>query len=308
MSKRSGGIDYSKWDKMNFSDDDDDDESDDDSTHAKNAPRVTRLDEPSRVTCNPDGSVQINKATTTATTTAKAIEETEESVSKVKPLYDRFVKSDDDKTKNDKLNLLTRNGGSFVDPSTGTESYWSQDRNEVVLSIAFDPSKFSSRHIRVQVRGALNYKDRFAAVGGDRATDTGTGTKGGSGNSKGKINVTTTCGSTIIEGYLAYAIYLPEDEEEVDWEIDATNPKKKLIKITLLKALPMQGLTIWWSKPMMNYPEIDVVKDIEGRGNEDGDAKTKSKQEKMKASWDEAHRLFREKVKNREKQVIDINS
>lgn len=150
----------------------------------------------------------------------------------------------------------------------------------------------------MEVKGGLGYNDRFAVVGGSRTT-------GEESDCKGEIHVKTTTGVDIFKGNLAYAIYFPEGEEEVEWEIDATDPEKKLIRITLLKALPMQGLTIWWSKPMVKYPEIDVVRDIKGRDNKNKD-NSGSKQEQMKAVWDEAHHMFREKVKKREKQTIDI--
>ncbi len=301
MKKASGGIDYSKWDKMDFSDDDE--ESTD--SAQRQVPRVTRLDEPSRVTCNPDGSVNITEATT-ATPNEKS--QSQGSYSLVEQIA--FTSSSEAKSNDtsvgQRIGLLTRNGGSFLDPSTNVESFWSQDRHEVVFCVAFDPSKIMSRDICVKVKGALNFVDRFAAVGGDKVIDS-QNTKS---KSKGEINITTVNGSNIFRGHLAYSIYLPEGEEEVDWEIDATDPRKKLIKITLLKALPMQGLTIWWSKPMLNYPEIDVLKDIEGRGDQSGreGTTTQSKQEQMKATWDEAHRLFREKIKKREKQSINITS
>jgi len=158
----------------------------------------------------------------------------------------------------------------------------------------------------VEVKGALNFVDRFAAVGGNKETNSENANSKG----RGEICIRTSNGLNIFQGYLAYSIYLPEGEEEVDWEIDATDPRKKFIKITMLKALPMQGLTIWWSRPVLDYPEINVVKDIKGRGNTTGSegATSESRQEKMKATWDEAHRLFREKIKKREKQSININT
>ena len=300
MKKSIGGIDYSKWDKMDFSDDDDDDNDDDNSTNSENVPRVTRLDEPSSVTCNPDGSVNIG-TTTTTTKKLQKDNKNDKSLKRVEILSEKPI--DSNKLNNDRLRLLTQNGGSFVDPLTKMESFWRQDRHEAVLSITFDHLKIASRDIHLEVKGALSYKDRFAAVGGNRTTDKDDEAS----NSKGEINVRTANGSLIFKGDLAYAIHLPEGEEEVDWEIDATYPGKKMIQITFLKALPMQGLTIWWNKPVMDYPEIDVLKDIEGRSSENNDASSQSKQQKMKATWDEAHRMFREKVKKREKQEIDIS-
>ena len=168
------------------------------------------------------------------------------------------------------------------------------------FSIAFDGAKIASRDIQVEVSGALNYKDRFAAVGGNRPIDREND------SSKGEIIIRASS-YILFKGQLAYSIYLPENEEEVDWEIDASDSSKKLVKITLLKALPMQGLTIWWSKPFLTYPEIDVVRDIKDRDKKKTSGQSVKDHEQMKSVWDEAHRMFKEKVKNREKEVIDIH-
>lgn len=305
----SRGIDYSKWDKMDFSDDEEDDQSS--SSYEHNTPRVTRLDEPSSITFGNDdgGSINITQSNlkphsgnSVQKALGKSIDATCDS-GKSKKFHE----------KDTKLKLLTRNGGAYIDPSTQSETFWSQDRNETIFSVAFDSTKIASRDIRVEVKGALSYKDRFAAVGGNRAIDADIA------NSKGELIVSASSfsipsSSILFRGHLAYSIHLPEDEEEVDWEIDTTSnlKNKKLVKITLSKALPMQGLTIWWNKPFLGFPEIDVVNDIEDRDkkrNTNGcDQRTPIKNhEQMKTVWDEAHRMFREKVKNREKQSIDIS-
>lgn len=293
----SRGIDYSKWDKMDFSDGEDDQSGSE--FHDQNTPRVTRLDEPSSVTFgNPNGSdINITKSINTARP------QNTQTIQKL-------IKNDVQETSSDnengtefeqdtKYDLLTRNGGTFIDPSANTETFWSQDRLEVGFSVAFDGTQIASRDIQVEVKGALNYKDRFAAVGGNKPIDTDNA------SSKGELIVRASS-TVLFKGHLAYSIYLPENEEEVDWEIDATDPNKKLVKITLLKALPMQGLTIWWSKPFLSYPEIDVVNDIQDRDKKKT-SKSAKNHEQMKAVWDEAHRMFKEKVKNREKQSIDIS-
>lgn len=314
----SKGIDYSKWDKMNFSDDED---SNDDEMEVSTSshPRVTRLDEPSRVTCAQDGSIHIqnggemNTATTTATTTSiKYNSHSHDGISSQKPM-EELGNNDDISTikKNistSSVHYLTKNGGSYKDPVTNIQTYWSQTRYEVVLSIEIDHTNIASRDIRVKVTGSLNYKDRFAAVGGNRTIKSSK--EDDSDSNRGEIYVHTKDGREIFKGSLAYHIYLPEGDDDVDWEIDATNPKMKLVKITLLKALPMQGLTIWWSKPILDYPEIDVVKDIEDRnkdGTNDKTSTSSSKQEELKRVWDEAHRMFRENIKNRQKQTINID-
>ena len=307
----SRGIDYSKWDKMDFSDNEDDN---DEKGYDHNTPRVTRLDQPSTVTFgNPNernngGSISItqsptkfSKAQAQNVSTTTSVKETDAS-SENMIILDKHKSEPDNITS--KLSHLTRNGGSFIYPTKKTETFWSQDRHEAVFSIVFDGTQIASRYISVEVKGALNYKDRFAAVGGNKPIDAENT------SSKGEVIIkSSNNGHVLFKGHLAYSIYFPENEEEVDWEIDATNPNRKLVKITLLKALPMQGLTIWWSRPFLDYPEIDVVNDIEDRDHKkhsDGSDKSAKNHEQMKAVWDEAHRMFKEKVKNREKQSIDI--
>lgn len=329
----SHGIDYSKWDKMNYSDDDESNTEEEDTHRVHNIPRVTRLDEPSRVTCNQDGSIEIQTGGIVSDGQNGGInknsidKKNNHQVNKLRSQRTEKEPVDDDKMNNDEnddsnerashnateptspssspLQYLTHNGGSYIHPTTKVETFWSQNRYEVILSIVFDHNIISSRDICVKVFGGLSYNDRFSAVGGTRQV-----TDDEKSDSMGKIQVKTKDGLVMFEGDLAYPIYFSEGEdEEVDWEIETakTIPEKKMVKVTLLKALPMQGLTIWWNKPVIDYPEIDVVKDIDGRSR--GEAvggKTSSKQEQMKAAWDEAHRLFREKVKTRGKESIDL--
>lgn len=63
---------------------------------------------------------------------------------------------------------------------------------------------------------------------------------------------------------------------------------KKVVLVTLYKAVPMEGVCIWWRRPLMNFPEIDIV------NNESAPSKSKE----FLQAWDEAHRLFREKKKS----------
>mmetsp|Transcript_23659 Transcript_23659/g.48402 ORF Transcript_23659/g.48402 Transcript_23659/m.48402 type:complete len:111 (+) Transcript_23659:105-437(+) len=58
MTSKSGkGIDYSKWDRMDFSDDSSSDSEDD-----APRPHVTSLDQPGRVTLRPDGTLEIGQS------------------------------------------------------------------------------------------------------------------------------------------------------------------------------------------------------------------------------------------------------
>jgi hypothetical protein len=329
MPKTTSTIDYSKWDKMSFSDDEDDESS-------TALPRVTRLDEPSRVTCAPDGSVEIHHsrqkasvpietASCTSDTRSQSGDGTLDSDSVNRNIENNFVSSskqdgtttsDCDRSKKSlqqerKIELLTKNGGTFLDPKTDNMTYWSQDRNEVILSIAFDFKTIRSKDIRVSISGALTYRDRCAAMSNAHTLRSDSGSESGS-EGKGSLNVVggTHQEKLILQGELPYFVHLPEAEEDVDWEIDVTDPNEKLIKITFLKAVPMQGIVIWWSRPLVHFPEIDVIQDIDGRG---GNLKSSensqrvpalSDQDKMKKAWEEAHTMFREKMKKKQERTI----
>lgn len=270
-----GGIDYSKWDKIDYGSDDED------SSVNEEAPAVTRLDESSSVTFSSNG-VSIAPSPTI---------QKEKEISSKPP-----VQNDSSISKNvKKRKICTKNGSSYVDPKSGNEILWSQDRNEVNISIIYDCNTIASKDIRVKIHGALSYQDRFSAVGTENIID---GVEG----SKGKLIVTAKgCDEPLLQGYTGYPVYLPQDEEEIDWEIDVTDSNMKMIRITLLKAVPMQGLTVWWSRPLIHFPEIDVVSGIEGRTSSNSN---KDKHDQWKQSWEEAHRMFKEKIKNKEKQII----
>lgn len=284
----SNRIDYSKWDKMDFGSDDDSDSSEGNRhTH----PTVTRLDEPSKVTLSSQGLKieeshnQLSLGTSPSTLQGNKNEHTKR------------------KTTN-RITNLTRNGSTFVDPDTRNVVHWSQDHKEVVLSIVFDHTSIASKDIRVETMGQLKYEDRYSAVG-SICFDEVEGSKGKLTVKANGVDQENT--QIILQGYMAYPFHLPEGEDQVDWEIDAnTEPNMKMIRITFLKAVPMQGLTVWWSRPLLHFAEIDVVNDVEGRAKHSSN-QVSTKHDEWKRSWDEAHRLFKGKIKDRKKNVIDVS-
>uniref|UniRef100_A0A7S1Z8C0 CS domain-containing protein n=1 Tax=Trieres chinensis TaxID=1514140 RepID=A0A7S1Z8C0_TRICV len=310
MASRKGGIDYSKWDKIDFGSDDDSDESNDE------RPRVTRLDEPSRVTRTRDGTVLVEP------TKAKG---------GVHSAVARVGKAGDGGNEGSKVGLSvadtsggaepsatdqrhTKNGGRFTDAKTGFDVLWSQDREEVIVSVVFDSSLMPSKNVCVTVVGALPFADRKSAAGGGTEMDE----RGVGGRSRGFLVVTarTTDGEKIVllQGDLPHFVHLAEDEEdgECEWEIEdpgwmGEGVVKRLARVTLHKAAPMHGVTVWWDQPLVHCPKIDVASikgrpqgSMENAGQGDG----KSQQQAMKEAWDEAHRMFREKVKARKKEPV----
>jgi len=322
-------VDYSKWDKMDFSDSSDNEEED------SKVPRVTALDSESSVTFGGDGNIEISKSSSTSqprqsqSSTTADIPVVSSSVSgdtiDISTMNDINNKSKDNMQQDTKMNnnkqlqsKLTLNGGEHYctvnSPTSNKEEdiklpiYWSQDRYTVTLRIGFPPSKFPSKSIRVYVKGALKYTDRFSAVGsggGIMSHDP----------SFGSIEVTSLDekgGETmLLYGSLPRPIHLNEGEDEIDFEIEDNHHLKdnskctKLVSITLPKAVPMAGLVLWWDCPLVGFPQINVST-IQGRGSK-GDNSQQDKKEAWKKAWDEAHVMFKEKVKTRVKQEVNVD-
>ena len=176
-----------------------------------------------------------------------------------------------------------------------------------------------SKNIRVSVDGAVAYAHRFSAVGsGDVGVGDGVG-----GCSCGSLRISASVTGTtdaqqqveLLSGHLPHFVYLPEDDDCVDWDIvnlkdvcpgqsllqelhqemnyDISGLEEnaiKLVQITLLKAVPMVGVNLWWSQPLTNCVKIDV-NEIKNRRESDRD-------QNLKNVWQEAHEEFKKKLKD----------
>jgi len=327
-------VDYSKWDKMDFSDSSDNEEED------SKVPRVTALDSGSRITFGGgDGNVEISKSSSTSqprqsvsSISSADIPVVSSSVSgdtiDISAMNDINTKAKANMKQDTKTNKiqqlqtqqLTLNGGEHYCTVNNTTSnkeediklpiYWSQDRYTVTLRLGYPPSIFPSKSIRVHVKGALKYTDRFSAVGnggGIMSDDP----------SFGSIEVTSLDNkgeeTILLYGSLPRPIHVNEGEDEIDFEIEDNHHLKdnskctKLVSITLPKAVPMAGLVLWWDCPLVGYPKIDLSS-VGGRQGSKGDnSQQDDKKEAWKKAWDEAHVMFKEKVKTRVKQEINVD-
>ncbi|KAL3799647.1 hypothetical protein ACHAW5_004518 [Stephanodiscus triporus] len=146
----------------------------------------------------------------------------------------------------------------------------------------------------------------------------------------------------MLSGRLPRPVHLNEDEDEIDYEIEECRIRHRpsssssssscrecdrVVAITLPKAVPMDGMTIWWDRPLVGYPRIDVTA-IRGRGvwgrgrgggggggatttREDDGRKDEGREggggeeASFYKAWEEAHETFRKKAKTRERQVIE---
>ena len=273
------GIDYSKWDKVDYGDSSD--ESD-----CLDHPRVTRLDGPARVTRDADGMITIDRSsagplavasrppTTEAgfITTAPTATNISDAPSNADAAAPQVVPLASQSALNDKL---TTNGGRFVDEQTKSHIFWSQDRQEVIVSIEFVADKIRSRNIHVEATGLISYGERNAAVAGS--------------DDDGQLKVTAKMDSgetvNLLEGDLTHKVHLAEDEDDIEWEI-LSEGDRKFVCITLRKAVPMAGVVVWWDQILKHCPKIDLSS-IRGRAKDSASVEN---------AWEEAHRMFKEKV------------
>ena len=111
----------------------------------------------------------------------------------------------------------------------------------------------------------------------------------------------------ILTGTLSqHVIRNHEDEDAIDWEIISINPQcftlsgitnfTRVLEITLKKKTPFSDAIIWWSKVFENDPDIDISKISERKVNAS-----------FQDNWNEAHKLFKEKIANNIKTTIDLD-
>ena len=325
-------VDYSKWDRMDFSD------SDDDNDTNQLSPRVTSLDSLGRVTIGTDGSLEIGKSSLPPQPSKKsaAVDIASEKVKAEEVRKERKLQQWKDQ--------LTRNGGEHyttVQYKQNTDIklpiYWSQDRYSVTLRLGFPHLLFPSKSIRVQVLGALNYKDRFSAVGSGSMSGYRDVDQDGS-TAYGAVEIISVDSdktkTLLLSDKIPRPVYMNQNEDEIGFDIEdnlgvETNPSSgdtkctKLISITFPKAVPMEGMVIWWENALLGLPKIDTtnisertnpvdkVMTVEEYNNSMDKKQTASpgdaKKEAFAKAWNEAHLMFREKVKAKEKQEVHVD-
>jgi hypothetical protein len=241
-----GDIDYSKWDHLeDYSDDDDDEE-----VTTSSTPRVTRLDAPSQVT--------FGGGAATLQTSSKQQQQTVTTTSAITPAASSTKASgtsDDD-------NTWTQKGGQATIPSLNRQVYWTQDRYSATLRLEL----FDGKVTNVKVEGVLPYADRHAAVG----------------STKPRLQILLDDNNVLYEGDLPHPVHLAQEDEDIDWSFERRQGNRFVVT-TLYKAVPMQGLTVWWKRPLMEVPEIEMENEKPGASQE------------FLQAWEEAHRMFREK-------------
>lgn len=254
-------MDYSKWDHIDVSDDSDEEGS-------RGLPRVTKFEKPGVVNISKEGvsfTPQIesknapSKKPFTTTTSAATTSSSSSTNSAVK---------------NGDESLLWRNGSKM------DRFHWSQTQTEVTLrfpipvNLAAKNTKIlllagrdlTIKEINAKSSEVISFNGRFryeVKVGDSVDTDTG---------------------------------------EFSDWELLTLQDQRYLV-LTFQKVSALAGAVFWWDRVFDGDPAIDVTAIEDRRGvrvKAPGEAEaTNTAKTAASNVWEEAHRMFREKVANR---------
>lgn len=299
-------IDYSKWDRLEVSSSDEEDDDCSNNNHATTTPRVTRLEAPSKVTFGGDSSsIKASpSARSTSTNTKQGKYPKEDSVSPNKGVDDAIVPSttrDGDGNELRAPPAWTERGGLVVVAANDQQQeehrhrnlYWAQDRYSVTLRLEVkEDEKIGS----VDVRGIMPYSDRFVAVGSTKPK-LSIRRRGVEVNSNSDNESSTKGTLLMMEGELPHPVHFAEgdddDENLVDWSVEEADWRNnshstKYLTITLHKAVPMQGLSLWWRRPLTEFPEVGL------EHVKAGDSSSNGTSNDFLQAWEEAHKIFRE--------------
>lgn len=263
-------IDYSKWDNLECSDSEEEEPS--------SAPRVTRLDEPSRVTFG--GTVSDEGTARVEAVNVVAVPETTEKQQNNKTSEDRPIAFQPSSPKGD-LQSWTERGGSLT-TKDGRKLFWSQDRYSVHLRLQLRDNETIDRVI---VDGILPYSNRHCAMGTIKSKL----------SIQAKKKIINGCSSDnvgsllLLEGDLPHPVHWSQDDDpgagSLDWTIERSHSceSERFASLVLHKGVPMQGVFVWWKRPLTLFDETTLEEDCS------------SSPKDFLRTWEEAHKQFREK-------------
>ena len=180
---------------------------------------------------------------------------------------------------------LTLNGAK------GENYYWRQDRQEVILTVVL-PSGVRGKDLSI----IYHVGDKVLSISAPSGDVLSCPLKYG----------IDTNNMTALVGDKNKLNVDPEDWEVKTLPFDSSNPQAtleetRLLELSLRKVSPLPGAVFWWRCCFEGEPEIDVTK-IAGRP---GGA---SQAELLKEdNFAIAHRMFLEKMKNKEKVEVDLS-
>lgn len=272
-STAAGAIDYSKWDKFDYGSSSENEEGEE-ANKKQSQPRVTRLEQPSRVTRTADGELVIEQAET--------------------------AKRQNSSRKNNDTTLSDQSAPQGIPPSwtekggaevvQGCLLCWCQDRYSVTLRVEL-PSEHSWT---CEVANLLPFDDRYCAVGSpEHAPHLVIRRQQPKGDIKSSSSMENR-GDVLFESDFAYPIHAEEDNDgSADWSIEKLAQVKKFMAVTVFKATPMAGMTLWWKRPLVDCKEIELTwRSDEGKNNA------------FTQAWNDAHKAFRENAGTRKRMPL----
>jgi hypothetical protein len=283
------GIDYSKWDRMQWSDDDDDD---DDEREHNMGPRVTRLEAPSSISCTASGEIVIQQQQQNnnadikdvPTTTSRTI-----AFAAAKSAAAAAVKHDTSSSNSTtssgcRIPESWREKGSvckietkYGDAGNKTQLYWTQDRWTVTFRFSLllnsssddSPSVTASKNNLLngaaaqqqqlvrgwncRVPGILSYDNRTSAVGtssGDKPRLILTHKQQQGGRDHDDDDDDKNSTTTFFEGELPYPVHLPQDDDQVDWSIERIETTTSSSPENSSVSVPFLCVTLFKATPM----------------------------------------------------------
>jgi hypothetical protein len=301
-------IDYSKWDHMEDSSSSSCDNGDDDDFASNEVvmPRVTRLDVPSQVTfggvhnketvnvgASPDNGVVARSSTTTDPPSSIATSNASSTRNDVPLLALEAISKSTTTTATSTTSSHDQQWiqrGGIVTTDDGRKLYWCQDRYSVTIRLELMPTE---KVYSVNIDGVLTYADRHSATGTTTATAHPHLTCYRATQKQGRQQQEDA--DVLFEGDLTHPIhYADDDDDDIDWSIvrveDSSNNNNnfptRYLQITLYKAVPMPGMFVWWKRPLMQFPEMELM------GEDIGSRTTASKD--FLNAWEEAHKIFQQ--------------
>ena len=265
-SKPKDRLDYSRWDNLDCDDDDDEDADDDDDMEM--APRYPE-----------DGQENDGEDDLTPAEMHKA-QAMLKAQQQANPKTTAPAASSSTPSALPHLEALraklTRNGAD-----RSPSHLWRQSESEVELSVLLPPGTRAKA-----VRPELLASDPLDPTRSKQVL---------------VVHQAGGSGATLWEAKLAYPVAMPESAEDLPWEVSdyeaASAGGRRVLRLTLQKESP-HGVVVWWERAVAGEEASDTTAFP--------DRKHAAKAAAHADVWAEATRMFKEKVAQREKVLIDV--
>jgi hypothetical protein len=318
-------IDYSKWDKLDEYDDLSDDDNNDSVRPVGQGARVTRLDQPSTVTRTETGEIIIQDATVVAEDDESDIVK-RSSGSNGRNRDPESQSLPNDGESDPEFASLRRSTPVVPDPWTdkggsceyhGTSVHWSQDRLTVTIRVRLPSSRDEDLDMLSKSKLAVTTTSKQQQQGGRYLCTVSHMLPYGRRDSavsqeRCRLRIVDrwwggSDGGVVVDGELPHPVHANQDDNDDDKEVkagddmaqiddwviqrihdDAAGTDVKWIEVSLNKASPMSGLTLWWKQPFVDAPEIPA---------ERLPTSSSASSQAFASAWKEAHEQFQEKIK-----------